>query len=54
MRRRATCTVEQLSISPQRGFASAVPALDGPHGNELGDDGQWCKLEAQSRVLNRI
>lgn len=46
--------VEQLAISPQCGFASALGALDGPDGNELSDDVQWRKLEVQSRVADRI
>jgi methionine synthase II (cobalamin-independent) len=46
--------IEQLAISPQCGFASALGALDGPDGNELSDHIQWRKLEVQSRVADRI
>lgn len=46
--------IEQLAISPQCGFASALSALDGGDGNELDPDTQWRKLEVQSRVAERV
>ena len=46
--------VEQLAISPQCGFASALSALDGADGNELDEDVQWRKLEVQARVVERV
>ena len=46
--------VEQLAISPQCGFASALGALDGPDGNELAADIQWRKLEVQAQVAERV
>jgi hypothetical protein len=46
--------VEQLAISPQCGFASALSALDGADGNELTEDVQWRKLEVQARVVERV
>lgn len=46
--------VEQLAISPQCGFASALSALDAVDGNELDEDVQWRKLEVQARVADRV
>jgi 5-methyltetrahydropteroyltriglutamate--homocysteine methyltransferase len=46
--------IEQLAISPQCGFASALGALDGPDGNELSEDVQGRKLKVQNRVAQRI
>jgi methionine synthase II (cobalamin-independent) len=40
--------VEQLAISPQCGFASVW------HGNEIGEDEQWRKLELVGRVADTI
>jgi 5-methyltetrahydropteroyltriglutamate--homocysteine methyltransferase len=50
----ADLPVEQLAISPQCGFASALSALDGADGNELDEDVQWRKLEVQARVVERV
>jgi 5-methyltetrahydropteroyltriglutamate--homocysteine methyltransferase len=46
--------IEQLAISPQCGFASALSALDAADGNELDEEVQWRKLEVQSRAAERI
>lgn len=46
--------VEQLAISPQCCFASALSALDAADGNELDEEIQWRKLEVQSRAAERI
>jgi 5-methyltetrahydropteroyltriglutamate--homocysteine methyltransferase len=46
--------IEQLAISPQCGFASALSALDAGDGNELDADTQWRKLEVQARVAERV
>jgi 5-methyltetrahydropteroyltriglutamate--homocysteine methyltransferase len=46
--------IEQLAISPQCGFASALSALDGGDGNEMDADTQWRKLEVQARVAERV
>jgi 5-methyltetrahydropteroyltriglutamate--homocysteine methyltransferase len=46
--------IEQLAISPQCGFASALSALDAADGNELDADTQWRKLEVQARVAERV
>jgi 5-methyltetrahydropteroyltriglutamate--homocysteine methyltransferase len=46
--------VEQLAISPQCGFASALGALESIDGNELDEDLQWRKFEVQARVAQRI
>ncbi|MBV8989008.1 MAG: cobalamin-independent methionine synthase II family protein [Solirubrobacterales bacterium] len=46
--------VEQLAISPQCGFASALGALESVDGNELDEDVQWRKFEVQARVVQRI
>lgn len=46
--------VEQLAISPQCGFASALSALDAVDGNDLEADIQWRKLEVQGRVAERV
>jgi 5-methyltetrahydropteroyltriglutamate--homocysteine methyltransferase len=40
--------LEQLALSPQCGFASAL------EGNDLGEDDQWRKLEAIGRVADRL
>jgi 5-methyltetrahydropteroyltriglutamate--homocysteine methyltransferase len=46
--------IEQLAISPQCGFASALSALGTTDGNELDEDVQWRKLEVQARVVERV
>lgn len=46
--------IEQLAISPQCGFASALSALDAADGNELDEEVQWRKLEVQSRAAERL
>jgi 5-methyltetrahydropteroyltriglutamate--homocysteine methyltransferase len=40
--------LEQLALSPQCGFASVW------HGNELGEEAQWRKLELVGRVADRV
>jgi len=47
--------LEQLAISPQCGFASALAASDGrPDGNLLDEDAQWRKLELLVTTAERI
>jgi 5-methyltetrahydropteroyltriglutamate--homocysteine methyltransferase len=48
--------IEQLAISPQCGFSSALVTGEagGPQGNELTEDVQWRKLEVLMEVGERV
>ena len=46
--------VDQLAISSQCGFASALYPAGGAYGNEISEETQWRKLELVASVADRL